>query len=56
MRVRLRLTPRKCWVVETKYWYEFNWRFEELFVGDNAYERAKDYAVLLKNPQVEEIL
>ena len=55
MRVRLRFSPKQCWVVESKYWYEFDWQYKNMFVGDNSYERAKDYAVLLKHPQVEEI-
>lgn len=55
MRVRISLHPKEYWVVETKRWYEFDWQYENLFVGDEAYKRAKDYAVLLKHPQVEEI-
>jgi hypothetical protein len=55
MRVRLRFSPKQYWVVESKYWYGFNWQYEDLFWGDNAYERAKDFALKLKNPQIEEI-
>lgn len=55
MRVRIRLHPKEYWVIETKRWYEFDWQYENLFAGDNAYERAKAYAVLLKHPQLEEI-
>ncbi|CAB4131816.1 hypothetical protein UFOVP125_26 [uncultured Caudovirales phage] len=55
MRVRIRLHPKEYWVLETKLWYEFNWQYENLFMGDNAYERAKACAVLSKHPQIEEI-
>ena len=55
MRVRIRLHPKEYWVVETKRWYEFDWQYENLFAGDEAYEHAKDYAVRLKHPQIEEI-
>jgi len=55
MRVRLRLHPKQYWVVETKSWF-FDWEYAELFMGDNAYERAKVYAQALKHPQIEEIL
>lgn len=54
MRVRVRLHPKQYWVVETKSWF-FDWEYAELFMGDNAYERAKDYALRLKHPQIEEI-
>ena len=56
MRVRVRLHPKGYWVVETKRWYEFDWQYENLFSGDNDYERAHFYARALKYPQFEEIL
>lgn len=57
MRVRIRLHPlgKEYWFVETKRWYEFDWQYENLFAGDEAYKRAKDYAVLLKHPQIKDI-
>jgi hypothetical protein len=55
MRVRVRLHPKEYWVVESKRWYEFDWQYENLFSGDNAYERAKAYGQALKYPQFEEI-
>jgi len=55
MRVRVRLHPKEYWVVESKCWYEFDWQYESLFSGDNAYERAKAYGQALKYPQFEEI-
>ena len=55
MRVRIRLHPKGYWVVETKRWYEFDWQYENLFSGDNDYERAHFYARALKYPQIEEI-
>lgn len=56
MRVRVRLHPKGYWVVETKRWYEFDWQYENLFDGDDTYERAKAYGQALKYPQYEEIL
>ena len=55
MKVRLRLDPNQHWYVESKRWYEFNWQHENLFAGDEAYERAKDYALRLKYQATEEI-
>lgn len=55
MRVRLRFDAREYWVVETKLWYNFFWKIEDSFHGDNAYERAHFYARALKNPHTEEI-
>ncbi|CAB5222754.1 hypothetical protein UFOVP376_23 [uncultured Caudovirales phage] len=55
MRVRLRLSPKQYWVVESKRWYDFDWQYKEDFYGDNAYERAKAYALRLKHPRIEEI-
>jgi hypothetical protein len=55
MRVRLRFDAREYWVVETKPWYNFFWKIEDSFHGDNAYERAHFYARALKNPHTEEI-
>ena len=55
MRVRIRLHPKGYWVVETKRWYEFDWQYENLFAGDDTYERAKAYARALKYQQFEEI-
>ena len=55
MRVRLRLTPHKDWLVESKCWHEIFWQYEGLFSGDDAYDRAHSYAVALKNPLIEEI-
>ena len=54
MRVRVRFHPRQYWVVETKSWL-YGWEYKELFMGDDAYKRAKDYAQALKHPQIEEI-
>lgn len=56
MRVRIRLHPKQYWVVEIKRWHNFDWEYRELFMGDEAYERAKVYAQALKHPQIEEIL
>jgi hypothetical protein len=56
MRVRLILTPHEYWLVESKRWYNINWQYEALFSGDDAYERAHHYAVLLKHPQTEEMI
>ena len=56
MRVRIRLHPKGYWVVETKRWYEFDWQYDNLFSGDDSYERAKAYGQALKYPQYEEIL
>ena len=55
MRVRLHLTPHEDWLVESKRWYNFTWKYEALFSGDDAYKRAHRYAVLLKHATIEEI-
>jgi hypothetical protein len=55
MRVRLRISPDKDWVVESKHWYNFRWEYQQLFSGDDAHERARFYARALKNPYTEEI-
>ena len=55
MRVRIRLHPNELWIVESKRWYDFEWNYENSFIGDNAYERAHFFARLLKNPEIEEI-
>jgi hypothetical protein len=55
MRVRLRLHPRKYWVVESMFWYDLSWNYEQCFHGDDAYERAHEYGRLLKNNYTEEI-
>jgi hypothetical protein len=55
MRVRLRLDPNQRWYVEFKSWFYFEWHCHESFGGDNAYKRAKDYALKLKHQQIEEI-
>ena len=55
MRVRIRLHPKHYWVVESKRWYDVDWQYEQLFGGDDSYEIAKNYARLLKHPQIEEI-
>ena len=55
MRVRIRLHAKEYWVVESKNWYNFSWQYQTLFMGDNAYERAKAYGQALKYQQYEEI-
>jgi hypothetical protein len=60
MRVRLRQTPFGVWVVESKLWFKLSWKHEESFYTSTseikpAYERARQYAVLLKHPTIEEI-
>lgn len=55
MRIRIRMSPDKDWVVETKRWYNFGWRYEKMFFGDDAYERALFYARALQHPTFEEI-
>jgi hypothetical protein len=55
MRVRLRFDPNEIWIVEGKHWYNFNWHYENSFMGDNAYERAHFYARALRHPHIEEI-
>jgi hypothetical protein len=55
MRIRLRFTPDKDWIVESKHWYNFKWKYEQLFSGDNAYERAFFYARAVQHPTIEEI-
>jgi hypothetical protein len=55
MRIRIRMTPDKDWVVESKRWYNFGWRFERFFMGDDAYNRALFYARALQHPTFEEI-
>ena len=55
MRVRLRFDPREYWVVESKLWYNFHWKIEASYQGDDAYERAHFYARALKHPHTEEI-
>jgi len=56
MRVRLRFHPDKYWVVESKQWYNFNWKYQALFSGGDAYERAHFYARALKHSHLEEIV
>lgn len=55
MRVRIYLTAHKSWQVESKRWHNIFWQYEASFSGDAAYERAKEYAQRLKNPNYEEI-
>ena len=55
MRVRIRFDADEYWVVESKPWYNFFWKIEKSFMGDNAYERANFYARALKHPHTEEI-
>lgn len=55
MRVRIRLHSNEAWVVESKRWYQFKWKYENCFLGNDAYERAHFCARLLKNPEIEEI-
>jgi len=56
MRVRLKFTAHDGWTVESKrHWYS-GWEWEQSFYGDDAYERAKVFALLLKQEQIEEIL
>jgi hypothetical protein len=49
------MTPDKDWVVESKCWYNFQWRHERFFFDDDAYERALFYARALQHPTLEEI-
>jgi hypothetical protein len=42
-------------VVESKEWWHTVWVPEESFIGDNAYDRAYEYARKLKNPCCEEV-
>jgi len=55
MRVRIRQTPRGYWEVESKKWWQFAWNFEEAFLGDNAYDRAYEYARKIKSPYCMEV-
>lgn len=55
MRVRIRLHPDDYWCVESKYWYNFSWKYRRSFSCDNAYERAQFHARALMYPQTEEI-
>ena len=55
MRVRLRFGPDKTWYVESKQWWHFSWGYEQLFSGEDAYERAHFYARALKFHHTEEI-
>ena len=55
MRVRIRLDPRKFWVVESKQWYSLRWQFQNSFYGDDAVQRAHEYGRLLKANYTEEI-
>jgi hypothetical protein len=56
MRVRLILNPHEDWLVESKRWYNIYWQYEALFSGDDAYRRARHYAVRLKHPQTEDVI
>ena len=58
MKVRIREEADGFWRVETKEWYDLFWQYENCFLdreGKTAYERAKEYAVRMKNLRVEEI-
>ena len=55
MKVRIRLSPNKEWTVESQRWWSFGWEYERSFFGDDSYERAQEYARILKNNYTEEI-
>jgi hypothetical protein len=56
MRVRLRQHPLGgTWYVETKRWWYLEWHRVEDFCGDNALERATQYAERLIRPNVVEV-
>jgi hypothetical protein len=56
MRVRIRKCPRSGgWYVDGKKWYEFRWSPLELFLCDEAKERALKYAKGYLNPEIIEV-
>jgi hypothetical protein len=55
MRVRIRKDVDGMWIVESKKWYEFEWRCQKCTLGDNAEKRALEYARLLLNPVIIEV-
>jgi len=50
-----KLIAAKEWIVESKYWYNFKWKYQNLFSGDDAYDRAHFYARALKYTHIEEV-
>jgi len=59
MRVRVRKHPTDYWVVESKVWYEFKWRYQESFHSadsESAEKRALKYAQDLINPMIIEVI
>ena len=55
MKVRIKKDADGAWTVETKKWYEFEWRYQKCMLGDDAEKRALEYARLLLNPVIIEI-
>lgn len=60
MRVRIQRDANNHWEVQVldRGWYNFwrgDWRLCKVFVGDEARERAREYATRLKHPETEEI-
>ena len=55
MRIRIKEEANGRWIVESKKWWQFTWRWEETFYDQFAYEKAKAYAERMKNLRIEEI-
>ena len=55
MRVRIKKDADGTWTVESKKWYELEWRYQKCMSGDNAEKRALEYARLLLNPVIIEV-
>lgn len=56
MRVQLRQHPLGGgWYVERKFWWQLRWHRVEDFWGDNALERATQYAERLIRPNIVEV-
>jgi len=58
MKVRIRKRPTTSyvsWYVEVRKWYYLDWMVVEQFSGDDAEEKAMQYAKEYANPQIREV-
>jgi len=58
MKLRIREHVDGSWQLERKEWWQLEWRHVHLFhviSNDNAYNRAKEYAMKIKDLRIEVI-